>query len=61
MVRHLFQNTSSEFFLMLANADLSIGLLRPDIRSPAMKVQLPQRTTNTFSLFLASSKFDRKA
>lgn len=46
---------------MLANADFSKGLLRPDTRSPSMKAQLPQRTTNTFSLFLVSSKLDRKA
>lgn len=46
---------------MLVNADLSIGLLRPDTRSPSMKALLPQRTANTFSLFLAGSKLDSKA
>ena len=52
---------SSELFLMLANADSSTGLLRPGTGALSMRTQHPQRTTNTFSLFIASSTLDRKA
>lgn len=49
------KNISSEIFLVLANADLCIGLLRPDTWSVSMRIQHSQRATNTFILVLAVS------
>lgn len=55
------KKTSSELFVILANADSSSGLLSPGTKSPSVRAQHPQRVTNIFSLLPASSTLNNRA